>query len=203
MANSEAVGSKLNELFTYLQDFLVTTGYPPSVREICKDMNIKSTATVYDYLNRLEAQGKIRKGLNKNRAIELIGVTTKCPTRDLPLIGNIAAGSPILAQENIEGYYSIPTEFLSRSGELFMLNIRGDSMINAGINDGDIVIIRKQSTAENGDIVAANIDGAETLKKFYKEKNQYRLKPENDRLSDIIVDNVDILGILTGLIRKY
>ena len=201
MSNSIDISIKLDELYAYLNEFINSHGYPPSVREICEDLRIKSTATAYYYLKKLEDDGRIVKSPSKNRAIDIAG-SLRCATKTIPLLGRIAAGTPILAIENIDEQYTLPSDFLP-SGEAFMLTVSGNSMIEAGIFNGDKIIVRKQSTAENGEIVAALIDDSATVKRFYKEKGYYRLKPENSSMRDIIVDEVNILGVVTGLIRKF
>lgn len=184
-------------IYEYLRDESAFDG-SPSVRDICKDLGIKSTSTVHRYLNELEEMGLITRTNNKHRYIKL----TDEPTCHVPVLGAIAAGQPITAIEEIEGY--IP--FSSYKGdvrELFALRIRGESMIKAGILDGDIVVIRQSPIAQNGQIVAALIDDEATLKRFYKEQGHFRLQPENDTMEPIILKNVVILGVLVGLYRNY
>ncbi|MDR3318143.1 MAG: transcriptional repressor LexA [Clostridiales bacterium] len=200
----EGLSPKESKILNYLTDFLEENHYPPSVREICKAVGINSTATVYSYLNKLQSKGYIKKTDNKKRAMEVLREYSSFPKKrekSIPLVGKITAGEPILAVENIEDVYTLPSELFS-SGELFMLNVQGESMINAGIFNGDKIIVRKQSTAENSEIVAAMIDGNATVKRFYKEANHIRLQPENDAMTPIIVDEAEILGVIVGLIRK-
>jgi len=197
---SDNPGGKSAQILNYLQDFFDENGYPPSVREICKAVGAKSTATVFNYLNDLQDKGYIRKADNKKRALEILS-SSKKPTKNIPLVGKITAGEPIEAQENIEDVYALPAELFS-SGELFMLRVQGESMILAGIYDGDKIIVRKQESADNGQIVAAMIDGEATVKRFYKESKHIRLQPENDTMSPIITKNAEILGVVVGLIRK-
>ena len=211
--------SKEDLLLEYIKEFQNVNGYPPTVREMCTAVNVSSTSTIAYYLAKLENNGLIKKNKNKNRALEIIG---NAPTYDnypietsttvrieedidvtrIPILGTITAGQPILAIENYEEYFMVSPSLFKGEG-LFMLTVRGESMINAGIFDGDKVIIKQQPTANNGEIVAAMIDGSATIKRFYKENGHYRLQPENDTMSPIIVDNVDILGKLIGLVRKF
>ena len=190
----------LKDLFEYIRDFSQKNGYPPTVREIQARFGIKSTASVAYYLKQLEADNLIRRSKQKKRCIEVVGETKP---NQVPLLGEIAAGTPILAVENIDSYIPLPDGFFGTNSPLFMLQVRGNSMIDAGINDGDYVIIRKQETAENGEIAAVLIDNEVTLKRFYKEKDRFRLHPENKLLNDIIVESADILGVLVGLLRRY
>ena len=210
--------SKEDLLLEYIKEFQNVNGYPPTVREMCTAVNVSSTSTIAYYLNKLENNGLIKKNKNKNRALEIVGnyIEDSKPTHTLPseysdididltripLLGTITAGQPILAVENHEEYFMVSPSLFKGDG-LFMLTVRGESMINAGIFDGDKVIIRQQSTANNGEIVAAMIDGSATIKRFYKENGHYRLQPENDTMAPIIVDHVEILGKLIGLVRKF
>lgn len=204
----EDLSDKQVKILNFIKEEIYNKGYPPSVREICKAVNLKSTSTVHSHLNKLEDKKYIRKGNNKNRAIELINNevnkydSEKKEMTNLPLIGDIAAGSPILAYENVEDVYPIPIDWVGKE-ESFMLQVKGDSMIDAGIFSGDYVIISKQYTASNGQIVAALIDDEATLKTFYKEKNYIRLQPENKNMDPIIAENVEILGVLKCVIRRY
>jgi repressor LexA len=197
------------KILDYLRKYFDENNFPPSVREICHAVGINSTATVFTRLNKLEELGFIKKADGKKRAMEILNsdrlgrIMPKKAQKNIPLIGKIAAGTPISAIENIEDTYTLPAELFS-SGELFMLKVQGNSMINAGIFDGDKIIVRKQETADNGEIVAAMIDGEATVKRFYLEKSQVRLQPENDALSPIIAPagDVSILGVVVGLIRR-
>jgi repressor LexA len=204
----EDLSDKQVKILNFIKEEIYNKGYPPSVREICKAVNLKSTSTVHSHLNKLEDKKYIRKGNNKNRAIELINNevnkydSEKKEMTNLPLIGDIAAGSPILAYENVEDVYPIPIDWVGKE-ESFMLKVKGDSMIDAGIFSGDYVIISKQYTASNGQIVAALIDDEATLKTFYKEKNYIRLQPENKNMEPIIAKDVEILGVLKCVIRRY
>jgi repressor LexA len=186
----------------YIKETIRTTGYPPSVREICAALNFKSTSSAHQYISRLADKGYIDKKDLKTRAIRVIGTES---TISVPIVGKVAAGEPILAQENIEDYFSIGESFF-RQDELkndnYILKVQGESMINAGINDGDYIIVSKQETARNGQIVVAMIDGNATVKTFYKENGYIRLQPENDTMEPIIVKDVTILGKVVGLFRK-
>lgn len=186
----------------YIKETIRTTGYPPSVREICAALNFKSTSSAHQYISRLADKGYIDKKDLKTRAIRVIGTES---TISVPIVGKVAAGEPILAQENIEDYFSIGESFF-RQDELkndnYILKVQGESMINAGINDGDYIIVSKQETARNGQIVVAMIDGNATVKTFYKENGYIRLQPENDTMEPIIVKDVIILGKVVGLFRK-
>ena len=169
------------------------------MREICSDLSIKSTATAHYYLSKLADKGLIKKNDDKKRAIS---VNSQKNFISVPLIGTVTAGTPILAVENFEDYYPLPIEFNTDS-EMFMLKVKGDSMINAGIFNGDKIVVKKQEYANNGDIVVALIDDSATIKRFYKKNNKIILHPENDNMQDIVLDNVLILGIVTGLTRKF
>lgn len=186
----------------YIKETIRTTGYPPSVREICAALNFKSTSSAHQYISRLADKGYIDKKDLKTRAIRVVGAES---TISVPIVGKVAAGEPILAQENIEDYFSIGESFF-RQDELkndnYILKVQGESMINAGINDGDYIIVSKQETARNGQIVVAMIDGNATVKTFYKENGYIRLQPENDTMEPIIVKDVTILGKVVGLFRK-
>ncbi len=181
-------------------------GYPPSVREICEGVGLKSTSTVHGHLNKLEEKGYIRRDPTKPRAIELLGATDnvlqfKRDTAYVPIVGEVTAGQPILAVENIEESYPVPREFVE-NGEYFMLQIKGESMIEAGILDRDYVLVKQQQDATNGDIVVALIEDSATCKTFYREKNRIRLQPENSSMDPIYSDNVSILGIVKGVFRR-
>ena len=195
------IQAKLDNVHEFVKSYQNNNGYPPSVREIAAALGIKSTATVHYYLNKLKDEGIITKNANKNRAIAL--TEESLPFVSVPLVGTVTAGTPILAVENLDGYYPLPTEFARDEEKSFMLRVRGDSMIEAGIYDGDKIICRKQETADNGDIVVALIDDSATVKRFFKRDGHIILHPENERLSDIVLDDVVILGKVTGLMRKY
>ncbi|NLL30723.1 MAG: transcriptional repressor LexA [Clostridiales bacterium] len=192
------------EIYEFLKIFTDTKGYPPSVREICEAVNLKSTSTVHGHLRRLEKKGYIKRDPTKPRALEIIENTVnKKEMLNVPLVGRVTAGTPILATENIEDTFPIPLDYIKHNNELFMLKVTGDSMINAGIHNGDFAIIEKTQTAENGDIVVALIENDATIKTFYKEKGHIRLQPENDAMDPIIVKDCAILGKLVGLYRAY
>ena len=183
-------------VFNYIQKFITENGYAPCVREVCSACNIKSTATVFNIINRLKERGLLEKSDVKRRAIAL-----KSKSVSVPLVGTVAAGQPIFASESYEGYFSLPDNFFS-GGELFMLNVQGYSMIKIGMFDGDKVVVRKQETADNGDIVVALVDDSATVKRFFKRDGKIVLHPENDEMSDFIFDDVTVLGKVVGLIRN-
>ncbi len=194
------IDEKLNKLYNYVQKYIENNGFPPTVRDICNDLQIKSTATAHYYLNKLKEQGLLDKKDDKKRAIS---VKSKYDTPiTVPLVGTVTAGTPILAVENFDGYYPLPQEFASNE-ELFMLKVKGDSMVNSGILNGDKIIVKKQETADNGEIVVCMIDDSATVKRFYKKGNKIILHPENDTMQDIIVDEAYILGVVVGLMRKF
>ena len=199
------ITAKQSEILEYIKSQIINKGYPPSVRDICEAVHLKSTSSVHAHLETLEKNGYIRRDPTKPRAIEIIDDNFNLPRREVvnvPLIGQVAAGQPILAVENITNYFPIPAEFLNNS-ETFMLNVKGDSMINMGIYDGDMIIVRRQQTADNGEVIVALVDDSATVKRFYKEDGHYRLQPENDFMDPIIVDNVEIVGKVIGLIRLH
>ena len=199
------ITAKHSEILEYIKNQIVNKGYPPSVRDICEAVHLKSTSSVHAHLETLEKNGYIRRDPTKPRAIEIIDDNFNLTRREVvnvPLIGQVAAGQPILAVENITNYFPIPAEFLNNS-ETFMLNVKGDSMINMGIYDGDMIIVRRQQTADNGEVIVALVDDSATVKRFYKEDGHYRLQPENDFMDPIIVDNVEIVGKVIGLIRLH
>lgn len=191
---------KLIKVMDYIRKFSEENGYTPSVREIGKECGIKSTATVYSYLQKLQDKGYLNKATNKKRSVTL----AKSSGVNIPLIGTVTAGQPIFAYENYEDYYTFPAgEF--RGEDLFMLRVQGTSMIDAGIMDGDKIVVRRQETAENGEIVVALVDDSATVKRFYHKGGQIVLHPENEALSDMIFEDgqVSILGKVVGLIRNY
>lgn len=194
---------KQEEILEFIKMQLLDKGYPPSVREICSAVGLRSTSTVHGHLERLEKKGYIRRDPTKPRAIEVIELVSRKEMVNIPVVGTVTAGQPILAVENIEDTFSIPINFVKNTSELFMLTISGESMIEAGILDGDKVIIEKTSTAENGEIVVALIDNEATIKRFYKEKDHIRLQPENRNMEPIIVDDCRIIGKIVGLYREY
>ncbi|EPH95508.1 repressor LexA [Enterococcus faecalis 13-SD-W-01] len=195
------------EVLKYIHEQVAQKGYPPTVREIGEAVHLSSTSTVHGHLARLEKKGLIQRDPTKPRAIELttagldkIGIQ---PTT-IPMLGVVTAGEPILAVEEASDFFPIPPNLSSEDGTLFMLTIRGESMINAGILDGDHVIVRKQESANNGDIVIAmTAEDEATCKRFYKEEDHFRLQPENDLLDPIILDEVSILGLVVGLYRSH
>ncbi len=190
-------------ILEYIEQEISQKGYPPSVREICSAVGLKSTSTVHGHLRRLEAQGKLRRDAMKPRAMEVCNSTGMIHgLRYLPLVGNVAAGSPILAEEYTEDHIPIPSDLLD-DGDHFILKVHGESMIDAGIMDGDYVIVRKQTTAVNGEIVVALIDGSATVKRFYKEKGRFRLQPENSEMPPIFLRKIDIAGKVVSVFRKY
>ena len=181
--------SQQKEILEYIKQEILNKGYPPAVREICEAVNLKSTSSVHSHLETLEKNGYIRRDPTKPRAIEIIDDSFNLTRREVvnvPMVGSVAAGQPILAVENITSYFPIPAEFMPNA-ESFMLRVKGESMINAGIFDGDNVLVKRQSTASNGDIVVALVDDSATVKTFYKEDGYYRLQPENDSMDPIIV----------------
>lgn len=195
--------TKQLQIYEFIKSYINEKGYPPSVREICAAVGLSSTSTVHGHLERLEKKGLIKRDPSKPRTIEIVEKITKKEIVNIPVIGTITAGQPILAEENIEDYFPLPIEQLKSNKEIFMLHVKGNSMIEAGIHDGDLAIIEKTNYADNGTIVVALIDNEATLKKFYKEKNHIRLQPENSSMSPIIVDDCIIIGKLIGLYRKY
>lgn len=198
------ITAKQQEILDYIKECIMSKGYPPAVREICEAVHLKSTSSVHSHLETLEKNGFIRRDPTKPRAIEIMDDDFTLMTRrevvNVPIIGTVTAGEPILAEQNIEDTFPIPVEMLPNK-QIFMLKVRGDSMINAGIYSGDQVIVAQQSNADNGDIVVALLDDSATVKRFFKEQGHYRLQPENDAMSPIIVDKVDILGKVIGLMR--
>lgn len=192
------------KILKFINDFVLKHGYAPSVREICKKMGLTSTSTVFYHLKKLEDEGLINRDYGKNRAIKVNIQTSENSDKNLfNVIGKVAAGKPIFAVENIENQIEIPPELFGiNTGDMFILNVSGDSMVNAGIFNGDKIIVKKQETAENGEIVVAMVDDSATVKRFYNEKGHVRLQPENDFMEPIIVDDCKILGIVTGLIRQ-
>ena len=204
----EKITTKQAETLTFIKKFMVEHGFPPSVREICKGMNLNSPATVHAHLKQLEKKGIIRKEASKFRTIELLVENEFEDKKDdlikVPLLGKISCGSPIEAIEQPNEFFDLPASLVPPKQTIFTLKCSGDSMINVGIYDGDFVIIQKQKVAKNGDIVAALTEDNEvTLKTFYKEKDHIRLQPENDELEPIIVNNCTILGKAIGLYRKF
>jgi len=197
------ISSKQSEILEYIKSQILNKGYPPSVRDICEAVDLKSTSSVHAHLESLEKNGYLRRDPTKPRAIEIIDDNFNLVRREVvnvPIVGQVAAGEPILAVENITNYFPIPAEYMPNE-ETFMLIVKGDSMINMGIFSGDKIIVKKQNVAKNNDVVVALVDDSATVKRFYKENGHYRLQPENDTMEPIIVDNVDILGKVIGLVR--
>ncbi|WP_027623496.1 transcriptional repressor LexA [Clostridium lundense] len=195
---------KQMEIYEYIKEQIRTKGYPPSVREICAAVGLKSTSTVHGHLQRLEKKGFIKRDPTKPRAIELVDSTVyKKEMINIPVIGTVTAGSPVLAVENIEDTFALPVDFVKSNNELFILKIHGESMIDAGIMDEDLAIIEQTSSAENGDIVVALLENEATIKRFYRENDYIRLQPENKAMEPIIVKDCKIIGKLVALYRKY
>ena len=197
------ISKKQSEILEYIKSEILQRGYPPAVREICEAVNLKSTSSVHSHLETLEKNGYIRRDPTKPRAIEIIDDTFNLTRRDMvqvPIIGRVAAGEPLLAQENIEEYFPIPSDFMPNN-DTYMLKVKGESMINAGILDGDYVLVEKKETDGNGDMVVALVEDGATVKTFYKEEGIYRLQPENDSMDPIIVSEVSILGKVIGVFR--
>lgn len=198
------ITKKQSEILEYIKSEILNRGFPPAVREICEAVNLKSTSSVHSHLETLEKNGYIRRDPTKPRAIEIIDDNFNLVRREVvnvPIVGRVAAGEPILAVENIESYFPIPAEFMPNA-QTFMLTVKGESMINAGIFDGDQILVQEQSTARNGDMVVALVDDSATVKTFYKEDGYYRLQPENDSMEPIIVQGeLQILGKVIGVFR--
>jgi len=202
----EDLTQKQIEILLYIKSEIQRQGYPPAVRDICKGVNLKSTSTVHSHLEKLEAKGYIRKDPTKPRAIEILDknddfLLVPKKTLDVPILGRVTAGTPILAVENIEDTYPVPLE-LVEGYDVFMLKIQGESMIDAGILDGDLVLVKEQKNASNGDIVVALLEDEATVKRFFKEKDRIRLQPENQFMEPIYTTNISILGKVIGLFRK-
>lgn len=199
------ITAKQREILECIKNEILNKGYPPAVREICEAVHLKSTSSVHAHLESLEKNGYIRRDPTKPRAIEIIDDNFNLTRREVvnvPIIGSVAAGQPILAVENIESYFPVPAEMMPNQ-EAFMLKVKGESMINAGIFDGDRVLVQKQQTAQNGEIVVALIEDSATVKTFYKEADHIRLQPENDALEPIIVTDCIILGKVFGVFRLF
>lgn len=197
------ISAKQREILEYIKQEILNKGYPPAVREICEAVDLKSTSSVHSHLETLEKNGYIRRDPTKPRAIEIIDDNfnlTRREVANVPILGKVAAGQPLLAVENIENYFPIPVEFLPNT-DTFMLTVKGESMINAGIFDGDKILVQSQSEARNGDIVVALVEDSATVKTFYKEDGYYRLQPENDTMDPIIVKECSILGKVFGVMR--
>ena len=199
------ISPKQKEILEYIKDQIIQRGFPPAVRDICEAVHLKSTSSVHSHLETLEKNGYIRRDPTKPRAIEILDDTFNLTRREItnvPLVGRVAAGEPILAQENIENYFPVPVEMLPNNNT-FLLTVKGESMINAGILDGDYVLVEEQHTSHNGDMVVALIEDGATVKTFYREEGIIRLQPENDFMDPIMVKDVQILGKVIGVFRFF
>ncbi len=199
------ITDKQREILEYIKAEILNRGYPPAVREICEAVKLKSTSSVHAHLETLEKNGYIRRDPTKPRAIEIVDENFNLTRREMvnvPIVGKVAAGEPILAVENIENYFPIPAEFMPNE-PTFILQVQGESMINAGILDGDYVLVQQKPTANDGDMVVALVDDSATVKTFYKENGYYRLQPENDFMDPIIVSEVMIMGKVIGTFRFF
>ena len=200
----DKITAKQEEILEYIKETILKKGYPPAVREICEAVHLKSTSSVHSHLSTLEEKGFIRRDPTKPRTIEILDDTFNVNRREMtnvPVGGAVAAGQPLLAEQNIEDYFPIPVELLPNA-DTFMLRVKGDNMVNAGILDGDQIIVEQTPSAQNGDIVVALLEDSATVKRFYREDGHYRLQPENDYMDPIIVDHVDIQGKVIGLFRR-
>ena len=199
------ITKKQEAILNYIKDEILERGVPPAVREICQAVGLKSTSSVHSHLESLEKNGYIRRDPTKPRAIEILDESFNMLRREMvnvPVVGTVAAGQPILAEQNIDNYFPIPSEYMPNE-QSFILKVKGESMINAGILDGDSVLVMQQTTARNGDIVVALIEDSATVKTYYKENGHYRLQPENDTMDPIIVDDCKILGKVFGVFRFF
>lgn len=203
---SGKITSKQNEILQFIKERILEKGYPPAVREICEAVNLKSTSSVHSHLETLEKNGYIRRDPTKPRAIEICDDSfqmVRTEMVNIPVIGNVAAGQPILAEENIESYFPVPAEMIPNGEPSYVLKVRGDSMINAGILNGDQIFVQSCSNARNGDMVVALLDDSATVKTFYREKGHIRLQPENDTMDPIIVNDCKIIGKVFGVFRIF
>lgn len=199
------ISAKQQEILEYIKEQILAKGYPPAVREICEAVHLKSTSSVHSHLETLEKNGYIRRDPTKPRAIEICDDSFQMVRHEMasiPIVGTVAAGQPILAEQNISGYFPIPVE-MAPNTDSFVLKVKGESMINAGIFDGDQIFVECCNTARNGDTVVALVDDSATVKTFYKEKDHIRLQPENDSMDPIIVNDCQILGKVYGVFRLY
>lgn len=199
------ISPKQQEILEYIKSQILERGFPPAVRDICEAVHLKSTSSVHSHLETLEKKGYIRRDPTKPRAIEILDDSFNFMRREMvnvPIVGRVAAGEPILAEQNIENYFPIPMEFMPNH-QTFMLTVKGESMINAGILNGDMVLVEQQNTARNGEMVVALIEDGATVKTFYKEEGVIRLQPENDFMEPIIVEDVQILGKVIGVFRFF
>ena len=203
----EKLTDNQTQILEYIRHEILAKGYPPSIREICQAVDLKSTSSVHAQLSSLEAKGYIRRDLTKSRSIEIIDDDFSLTKRELvniPIVGTVSCGQPILAEQNIEDYFPVPPEYIhNTNNQTFMLRVKGDSMINVGIYEKDLVIVEQCSSARNGEIVVALIEDSATVKTFYKENGYIRLQPENDYMDPIIVENCEILGRVIGLFRNF
>ncbi len=199
------ISAKQQQILEFIKEEILKKGYPPAVREICEAVHLKSTSSVHSHLETLEKNGYIRRDPTKPRAIEIVDDSFQMVRREMtsiPIIGTVAAGQPIFAQQNIEGYFPVPVDIVP-AGETFILRVKGDSMINAGIFDGDQIFVQQCNTARNGDMVVALVEDSATVKTFYKENGHIRLQPENDTMEPIIVQDCAILGKVFGVMRIF
>lgn len=199
------ITDKQREILEYIKQEILNKGYPPTVREMCDAVHLKSTSSIHSHLESLEKNGYIRRDPSKPRTIEIVDDNFNLTRREVvnvPVVGSIAAGQPLLAVQNIDNYFPIPSEYMPNQ-DTFMLHVKGESMINAGIFDGDVILVKQQNTARNGEIVAALVDDSATVKTFYKETDHIRLQPENDSMDPIIVADCQILGVVFGVFRFF
>lgn len=199
------ISAKQQEILEYIKEEILKKGYPPTVRDICEAVHLSSTSSVHSHLASLEKNGYIRRDPTKPRAIEIIDDSFQLVRHEMtsiPVVGAVAAGSPILAQQNIDSYFPLPVEY-APNAQSFILKVKGDSMVNAGIFDGDMIFVEQCNTARNGDIVVALVEDSATVKTFYKENGHIRLQPENDNMEPFIFDHVDILGKVYGVLRLF
>lgn len=199
------ITEKQMQILEYIKNEILNSGYPPTVREICDAVGLKSTSSVFAHLEKLENNGYIRRDPTKPRAIEVVDDNFNLTRREvvnIPMLGQVAAGQPLLAVENISNYFPVPAEFIPKE-QTFMLKVKGESMINVGIFDGDFIMVEKRPTARNGEIVVALVDDSATVKTFYKEEGHIRLQPENDNMDPILVPDCQILGKVFGVLRLY
>lgn len=207
MAIEPTLSKKQQEILDYLKENILKKGYPPTVREICDAVHLKSTSSVHAHLATLEEKGVIYRDPSKPRAIEILDDTFNLARREIinvPIVGTVTCGEPILAEQNIDGYFPVPPEYIKTRNNTFMLKVKGDSMINAGIFEGDLVMVEETNVARNSDIVVALLDDSATVKTYYKESNHIRLQPENDTMDPIIVNgDIQILGKVIGLFRSF
>ena len=196
------ITDKQREILEYIKQEILNKGYPPTVREMCDAVHLKSTSSIHSHLESLEKNGYIRRDPSKPRTIEIVDDNFNLTRREVvnvPVVGSIAAGQPLLAVQNIDNYFPIPSEYMPNQ-DTFMLHVKGDSMVNVGIFDGDVILVKQQNTARNGEIVAALVDDSATVKTFYKEADHIRLQPENDAMEPIIVADCQILGVVFGVL---